>query len=150
MAVGGAVLALAAGLAVTSVTHAPAGADRVAASRPVERGAAEASFPEVGLAPNTYEPGHSSGWHTHPGVHSAVVLEGVLTIYDASCQRHDFGPGESYLGGRDPHLARNEGDTPVRLVVTYVFAQTSPLDHAAPAAPPAGCVARSASRRRAN
>ena len=101
--------------------------------------AADPEFPDVGVAANIYEPGHTSGWHTHPGVHSAVVLSGTLTVYDAACVRHDYGPGDVYLGGRDPHVARNDTSERVELVVTYVFPRVPAVDHATVVAPPAGC-----------
>ena len=56
-------------------------------------------FPTVGTATSSYGPGHTSGWHVHPGVHSVVVLSGTLTVYDENCVRTDYGPGQSYLGG---------------------------------------------------
>jgi quercetin dioxygenase-like cupin family protein len=67
-----------------------------------------------------YEPGHSSGWHVHPGVHSVVVLSGTLTVYDNACGRQDYGPGQTYVGGRDAHLLRNLGGDDVALAVSYV------------------------------
>jgi quercetin dioxygenase-like cupin family protein len=103
---------------------------------------ATSPFPNVGTVENTYEPGHTSGWHRHPGVHSAVVLSGTLAVYDAHCQRLEVGPGQSYLGGREPHVVRNEGTEPVQLIVTYVFANDNPLEHATVVPAPAGCDAR--------
>jgi hypothetical protein len=102
----------------------------------------QASFPNVGVTESTYEPAHSSGWHVHPGVHSVVVLAGMLSVYDATCARHDFGPGETYLGGSYPHLARNETDQPVTMVLTYVYVGGSPLDHPSGVDAPAGCDVR--------
>ena len=98
---------------------------------------AATAFPEVGVADVRYEPGHDSGWHAHPGVHSVVVLSGILTIYDERCERQDYGVGQTYIGGIQPHVARNETPEPVELVVTYVY--TSRLDHGQVVAPPAGC-----------
>ena len=134
--VGGAVIVLVAATLVVCVRSRTARHDD-----PVEATAAGADFPQVGVVENIYEPGHTSGWHTHPGVHSAVVLSGTLTVYDAQCQRHDYGAGQPYLGGRDPHVARNETAEPVALVVTYVFDQKSPLDHATTVPAPVGCTA---------
>ena len=92
-------------------------------------------FPDVGVTDGTYEPGHSSGWHVHPGLHSVVVLDGTLTIYDEACERRQFRPGDTYLGGDHPHVARNEGPEPLRFAVTYVFRQASEVGpgHGAPA-----------------
>ena len=98
-----------------------------------------APLPNVGTASETYEPGHTSGWHVHPGVHSVVVLSGTLTIYDERCVRTDYGPGETYLGGNAPHLARNEGTDDLDVAVTYIYTSKS---RGTPVAAPAGCDVR--------
>jgi quercetin dioxygenase-like cupin family protein len=81
-------------------------------------GAARAVVQEIVLAPG----GHT-GWHSHPGPVVVVVRQGPLTLYDgAAC-----GPGRTYASGEafvDPgqghlHIARNEGNRSVELVVTY-------------------------------
>jgi hypothetical protein len=96
------------------------------------------TFPDVGVSHGAYEAGHSSGWHVHPGLHSVVVLEGTLTVYDAACVRHQFRPGETYLGGDHPHVARNEEPEPLRFAVTYVFSR-SPDQGPGHAVPPPAC-----------
>ena len=78
-------------------------------------------FPSVGTATNTYQPGHTSGWHVHQGVHSVVVLRGTLTIYDGNCGRTEYGPGQTYLGGATPHVARNETPDVLDVAVTFVY-----------------------------
>ena len=100
-----------------------------------------APLPNVGTASETYEPGHTSGWHVHPGVHSVVVLSGTLTIYDERCVRTDYGPGETYLGGNAPHLARNERADDLNVAITYVYSPTSGAPDT-PVAAPAGCDVR--------
>jgi quercetin dioxygenase-like cupin family protein len=100
------------------------------------------TFPDVGISAATYGQGHSSGWHRHPGVHSVVVLSGTLTLYDTQCQRQDVTSGESYLGGAEAHLVRNEAPDPVQVVVTYAFATTSTINHAQVVSAPSGCDAR--------
>lgn len=110
---------------------------------PVSAGAQDstAAFPSVGTSAVTYEPGHTSGWHVHPGVHSVVVLRGTLTIYDEYCVRTDYGPGETYLGGNAPHLARNDGVDELDVAITYVYRVDSP-DHGTPVTAPQGCDVR--------
>lgn len=68
----------------------------------------------------TYDPGVSSGWHTHSGLHAVAVLSGTLTVYDAQCRRNTFGPDHPYIGGQEVHLAQNETASPVEMVVTFV------------------------------
>ena len=96
--------------------------------------------PEVSTTDLVYEPGHSSGWHVHRGVHSVAVSSGTLTVYDEACRRQDFGPGETYVGGRQPHLVRNSGDTFTVLAVTYVADPSADTPGWAVPAPP-GCEA---------
>lgn len=128
MAAGAAVLAAATFLGVSLLRTTPA----TRAAAPVTT---------VGLTENTYQPGHDSGWHTHPGVHSVVVLEGVLTFVDGACNQLDVGAGQSWIGGREPHVVRNGTASPARLVVTYAFEQVSGLDHAT-TVPPPSCESR--------
>ena len=100
-------------LVVSPRGGAPAGTRQPAAVPPNE-------LASVTTAELVYAPGHSSGWHIHPGLHAVVVLSGTLTVYDQACERHDYGPGETYVGGRDPHVARNDHGEPIRMVATYV------------------------------
>jgi len=138
-AVGGALLALTAALLGPHVLGAQS--EHIRASDE-GRPPAQGLFPNVGVTESNYEPGQSSGWHVHPGVHSVVVLAGMLSVYDAACERHDFGPGETYLGGSYPHLARNETAQPVSMAVTYVLAGGPPLDHPSAVDAPARCDVR--------
>jgi len=139
-AVAGGLALLVASATVALAGH-PARATHAAPSVPAAPAPSAAPFPTVGTASVTYVPGHSSGWHVHPGVHSVVVLSGTLTIYDEHCVRTDYGPGETYLGGNAPHLARNETTAELDVVTTYVYRATSE-DHGAPVAAPAGCDVR--------
>lgn len=101
--------------------------------------AAAATFPEVGTSDVSYEPGHSSGWHVHPGVHSVVVLSGTLTVYDSDCVRTDYTAGQAYLGGGTAHLAANETDERLDGVVTWVYDKSSTADPGSIVLPPVGC-----------
>ena len=72
------------------------------------------------------EPGGTSGWHTHPGPALVIVKEGMITLYDghdADCAPRVYGPGESFVdeGGDHVHIARNETDEPVTLLVTFII-----------------------------
>jgi quercetin dioxygenase-like cupin family protein len=37
---------------------------------------------DVAVVNQVYEPGQTSGWHTHAGLHAVAVLTGELTVYD--------------------------------------------------------------------
>ncbi len=101
-------------------------------------GVSTAQFPDVDTASDTYIPGHSSGWHVHPGLHSVVVLSGTLTVYDENCVRSEYGPGQTYLGGSTPHIARNEASAVVDVAITFVYRSTGE-GHGTAALPPPGC-----------
>jgi quercetin dioxygenase-like cupin family protein len=65
---------------------------------------------------NTWQPGGSTGWHTHPGWSLIVVTSGAVTVYDGddpSCTPHVYGAGQSFVdpGGGHVHLIRNESAT---------------------------------------
>jgi anti-sigma factor ChrR (cupin superfamily) len=124
-------------LLATSSAHHPS----LVQPAPVPAAGNWSDLPNVGVTSEDYLPGQSSGWHRHAGVHSVVVLSGTLTIYDQDCQRRDYGPGDSYIGGQQPHLARNEGAEPVALVVTYVVSRSG-VPPSATAEVPAGCAVR--------
>jgi len=73
--------------------------------------------------------------------HSVVVLAGALTVYDESCARTDYGPGQSSLGGAFPHGAHNEAPEVVDVAITYVY-RPSAGDHGNIVTPPTGCALR--------
>lgn len=88
------------------------------AATPTLTGAVRAS--DVSMGAISYGVGQSSGWHVHPGIHAMLVTAGTLTVYDAACVRRTFGPGETYIGGQELHLARNETSASVGLIVTVI------------------------------
>lgn len=74
------------------------------------------------LLPGTssYAPGQSSGWHRHPGLHLVTVMSGTLTVYERDCTAATYGAGQEYVGGEEPHLARNETEVTLEMTVTYL------------------------------
>jgi quercetin dioxygenase-like cupin family protein len=73
----------------------------------------------------TFAPGGSTGWHTHPGPAYIVVTQGTVTLYDGddpTCTPHTYGAGTGFLdpGFGHVHIARNEGTTPVTVIATYL------------------------------
>ena len=70
-----------------------------------------------------------------------MVRSGTLTIYDDNCVRTDHGPGQSYLGGATPHVARNETLEVLDVAITFVY--RAPAKNPGQAVPaPAGCELR--------
>jgi quercetin dioxygenase-like cupin family protein len=77
---------------------------------------------------NTWQPGGSTGWHTHPGPSLVIVTQGTLTVYDSSdptCAPQVYSAGGSNefvdVGSGDVHLIRNEsGDIAKTVAVQFV------------------------------
>jgi quercetin dioxygenase-like cupin family protein len=63
---------------------------------------------------NVWQPGGTTGWHTHPGHTLVFVTAGAVTQYqadDPSCTPHVYTAGMSFVdhGGDHIHIVRNEG-----------------------------------------
>lgn len=74
----------------------------------------------------TFQPGGSSGWHTHPGPVFFTVRTGTLTVYegdDPACQPLIFPAGTGAVeagSGQHSHMVRNETGSIAEAVVTYM------------------------------
>ena len=71
------------------------------------------------LQQNVWQPGGSTGWHSHPGHSLIVVTAGTLTDYDGNdptCTPHVYTAGQGFVdeGGDHVHLVRNEGSVEAR------------------------------------
>ena len=63
---------------------------------------------------NVWQPGGSTGWHTHPGHSLIIVTTGAVTAYegdDPTCTPHVYTQGMTFVdpGGGHVHIIRNEG-----------------------------------------
>ena len=145
-------LLMAAGLVVAAIAsltlvhqRSPAPGKASAGTRPpmpapASPGMTLAGPADVSVQMATYVPGQSSGWHVHTGMHAVMVLSGAITFYDEECGRTTYGPGDTYVGGRNAHVARNDTAVPVDMAVTYMFpAGMSRNQFHIPSAAPAGC-----------
>ena len=87
-------------------TTTPDGADEVRALR-------DASTTLI--VKGTWEPGGTSGWHTHPGPVIVNVTEGELRIVYAmgdDCVAHTYAAGEAFIDtGKHPEVAVNPSNT---------------------------------------
>jgi quercetin dioxygenase-like cupin family protein len=135
MAVG---LAIVAGAAIVLVAPDRSGVAVPAATR-TDPLAITTSARDVSVVIQIYEPGQESGWHAHAGIHAVAVSSGALTIYDSHCRAQIVEPGRPYVGGQEPHLARNETDAPVEMTVTYI-SPSAPGRSTEHVARPAGCL----------
>jgi len=67
---------------------------------------------------NTWQPGATTGWHTHPGPSFVIVTQGSVTVYDGddpSCTPHVYTaktPSNAFVdpGDGHVHVIRNETD----------------------------------------
>jgi quercetin dioxygenase-like cupin family protein len=72
----------------------------------------------------TWQPGGTSGWHTHPGPAVISVVEGSVTVTNANdCVPRTYGEGEAFLdpGQGNVHIAANASDTDVAKAVATFF-----------------------------
>ena len=137
----GVVLSLgAAGLVVNQLR--PAAVPRAIAAAPTA-GMVIAGPESVAVHVSGYDPRESSTWHTHTGLHAVAILSGTLTVYGPDCEAVRYGAGQSFVGGQNLHMARNETDEPVRFTETILYPAGLPLESfVVPAAPPAACDVR--------
>jgi len=62
---------------------------------------------------NDWQPGGTTGWHTHPGPTLIIVTVGTITHYDGddpTCTPHVYTAGMTFVdrGGNHVHIVRNE------------------------------------------
>ncbi len=69
-----------------------------------------------------FQPGGSTGWHSHPGALVVTVKSGTVTRYEASCQKNAYSAGQAFVEMGPEHLVlvRNEGTEPAEVYVTYL------------------------------
>jgi hypothetical protein len=93
---------------------------------------------------NTWQPGGSTGWHTHPGPSLVVVTAGTITAYDGddpTCTPRIYSalPGSvsSFVdfGGGQVHLVRNEGLEVATAVAVQLIPEAATRRIDAPAPP---------------
>jgi quercetin dioxygenase-like cupin family protein len=74
---------------------------------------------ELYVQSNVWQPGGSTGWHTHPGHSLIIVAAGTVTEYegpDLDCKPHVYSKGMTFMDphGGHAHIIRNEGDAEAR------------------------------------
>ena len=75
---------------------------------------------------NTWTPGGSTGWHTHPGHSLIIVTAGTVTVYDGNdpgCTPQTYSQGMGFVdpGGDHVHLIRNEGAVEARTMAVQLI-----------------------------
>jgi hypothetical protein len=81
---------------------------------------------DVYVQNNVWQPGGSTGWHSHPGHSLIIVTAGTVTDYesdDPKCKPQVYTQGMGFVdaGGDHVHLIRNEGTVPASTVAVQVI-----------------------------
>lgn len=81
---------------------------------------------DVYVQGNVWQPGGSTGWHTHPGHSLILVTAGAVTVYEGSdpgCKPSFYTAGMGFVdpGGDHVHLIRNEGTVEARTVAVQLI-----------------------------
>jgi len=89
---------------------------------------------------NVWQPGGSTGWHSHPGHSLIIVTGGAVTNYesdDPECKPHVYTQGMSFVdsGGSHVHIIRNEGTVQASTIAVQLIPAGAMrrIDAAAPA-----------------
>ncbi|HEY6763350.1 MAG TPA: cupin domain-containing protein [Candidatus Sulfotelmatobacter sp.] len=75
---------------------------------------------------NVWQPGGSTGWHSHPGHSLIIVTAGTVTDYaghDLDCKPHVYTKGMGFVdpGGDHVHVIRNEGAVQARAIAVQII-----------------------------
>lgn len=81
---------------------------------------------DVYVQSNVWQPGGSTGWHTHPGHSLIIVTAGTVTAYegdDLRCKPHVYTQGMGFVdpGGDHVHDLRNEGAEEARTITVQLI-----------------------------
>jgi hypothetical protein len=86
---------------------------------------------DVYVQSNVWEPGGSTGWHSHPERSLIIVTAGSVTNYeghDPACKPHVYKTGMAFvdLGGDHIHILRNEGAVEAKTIaIQFIPADAS-------------------------
>lgn len=94
---------------------------------------------DVYVQSNVWQPGGTTGWHSHPGHSLIIVTAGTITDYesdDPTCTPHVYTAGQGFVdqGGDHVHMIRNEGTVEARGYAVQLIpaAATRRIDAPAP------------------
>jgi quercetin dioxygenase-like cupin family protein len=98
---------------------------------------------DVAVARFVFQPGSSSGWHTHPGVLLITVKSGAIQLVNYQCRKKVYRKGQSFVEAGQNILARNRGNKKAVVLVTFIIRSKVPSNRLTiPVNPPQGCNAR--------
>jgi quercetin dioxygenase-like cupin family protein len=80
---------------------------------------------------NDFQPGQTTGWHSHPGPSLIFVVTGSVTNYESDqphCQGVTYSAGSTFVdaGGTDVHELVNAGTTPAETIAVQFIPQGQP------------------------
>ncbi len=85
---------------------------------------------DVYVVDNKFQPGGSTGWHSHPGPSLILVLSGTVTNYssdDPACAGQDYTAGQGFI---DPagivHQVRDNTTAPAEVIAVQLLPHGSP------------------------
>jgi hypothetical protein len=81
---------------------------------------------DVYVQNNVWDPGGTTGWHTHPGHSLIIVTAGTVTAYegkDPGCKPAVYTTGMGFVdpGGDHVHIIRNEGSVEARTIAVQLI-----------------------------
>jgi len=81
---------------------------------------------DVYVQSNTWQPGGTTGWHTHPGHSLIIVTAGTVTAYDGDdpeCRPHVYTVGMGFVdeGGDHVHVIRNEDSIEAKTIAVQLI-----------------------------
>jgi hypothetical protein len=97
---------------------------------------------------NVWQPGGTSGWHSHPGPSLITITMGAVTAYhadDPSCIPHVYGPnaplGPTLVdqGGDHAHVIRNETGSEARSMTVQLIPPLGPTGRRIDVPQPLNC-----------
>jgi len=88
-------------------------------------------FSDVYVQSNDWQPGGTTGWHSHPGHSLIIVTAGTITDYegaDRNCRPHVYTAGMAFAdeGGTHAHIVRNEGTVEATAIAVQVIPSGQP------------------------
>ena len=94
----------------------------------IQRGDLSTPGREVVSAIAEFQPGATSGPHTHPGEEAGYLLEGTLVFEQTGKPPVTLKAGEMFfVTGGTVHNATNKGSARARVLATYIVEKGKPL-----------------------
>jgi quercetin dioxygenase-like cupin family protein len=88
---------------------------------------------------NKFDPGQTSGWHSHPGPSVIFVVTGTVTNHESTsggCEVASYSAGSSFVdeGGDHVHMISNDGTQPAETIAVQFIPKGQPrrIDEPAP------------------